>query len=104
MRRFFAALISSDEVAHGKPEPDVYLAACAKLGAEPSRSAAVEDSTNGSRAAATAGLAVIAIPNKEFPPPPEVVSLAREVLPSISDLTVGVVTSLSEEVGYGPRK
>jgi HAD superfamily hydrolase (TIGR01509 family) len=104
MRRYFAALVSSDEVARGKPEPDVYLAACAKLGAEPSRSAAVEDSANGIRAAAAAGLAVIAIPNKEFPPPPEVVSLAREVLASISDLTVAVVTSLSEEVGYGSKR
>ena len=97
MRRHFLVLVSSDEVAHGKPEPDVYLTACARLEAEPGRAAAVEDSTNGIRAAAAAGLAVIAIPNKEFPPPPEVVSLAREVLISIADLTVEVVVSLSGE-------
>jgi HAD superfamily hydrolase (TIGR01509 family) len=101
MRQHFLAVVSSDEVAHGKPEPDVYLAACARLQAEPARAAAVEDSTNGIRAAAAAGLAVIAIPNKEFPPAPEVVSLAREVLMSIADLTVEVVTSLLEEADDG---
>jgi len=101
MRQYFLELVSSDEVARGKPEPDVYLAACARLHAEPARTAAVEDSTNGIRAAAAAGLAVIAIPNKEFPPAPEVVSLAREVLVSIADLTVEVVVSLSEEVDHG---
>jgi HAD superfamily hydrolase (TIGR01509 family) len=101
MRRHFRVLVSSDEVEHGKPQPDVYLAACARLGAEPADAAAVEDSTNGIRAAAAAGLAVIAIPNKEFPPAPEVVSLAREVLVSIADLTVQVVVSLSREVDDG---
>jgi HAD superfamily hydrolase (TIGR01509 family) len=101
MRQHFLAVVSSDEVAHGKPNPDVYLAACARLQAEPACAAAVEDSTNGIRAAAAAGLAVIAIPNKEFPPSPEVVSLAREVLVSIADLTVGVVTSLSGEADDG---
>ncbi len=101
MRPYFRVLVSSDEVQHGKPEPDVYLTACARLGAEPVRAAAVEDSTNGIRAAAAAGLAVIAIPNKEFPPSAEVVSLAREVLVSIADLTVEVVVSLSTEVVDG---
>jgi HAD superfamily hydrolase (TIGR01509 family) len=101
MRRHFLVLVSSDEVSHGKPDPDVYLRACARLDAEPARAAAVEDSTNGIRAAAAAGLAVIAIPNKEFPPPQEVVSLAREVLTSIADLTVEVVVSLSGEADDG---
>ncbi|MCL5734029.1 MAG: HAD family phosphatase [Actinobacteria bacterium] len=96
MRRFFLALVSSDEVAHGKPEPDVYLLACAKLGAEPRRSAAIEDSANGIRAAAAAGLAVIAIPNEEFPPPADAVSLAVRVLTSISELSVVVVDSLDD--------
>jgi HAD superfamily hydrolase (TIGR01509 family) len=101
MRQHFLVLVSSDEVAHGKPAPDVYLKACERLQADSARAAAVEDSTNGIRAAAAAGLAVIAIPNKEFPPPPEVVSLAREVLTSIADLTVEVVVSLSGEADDG---
>jgi HAD superfamily hydrolase (TIGR01509 family) len=101
MREHFLVLVSSDEVSHGKPKPDVYLTACARLRAKPARAAAVEDSTNGIRAAAAAGLAVIAIPNREFPPPPEVVSLAREVLTSIADLTVEVVVSLSGEADDG---
>ena len=101
LRRHFSAVVSSDEVKRGKPEPDVYLEACARLHAGPTAAAAVEDSGNGIRAAFAAGLMVIAIPNAVFPPPPEVVRLAREVLVSIADLTVEVVESLSREVRDG---
>ena len=52
----FAATVSGEEVAHGKPAPDVYLAAASKLGADPANTAAVEDSSNGLRAAAAAGM------------------------------------------------
>ena len=65
----FEATVSGEEVVHGKPAPDVYLAATDKLGVDPRRSAAVEDSANGLRAAAAAGMAVIAVPNREFPRP-----------------------------------
>ena len=51
----FRATVSGEEVARGKPAPDVYLAAARKLGVEPERTAAVEDSSNGLRAAAAAG-------------------------------------------------
>jgi beta-phosphoglucomutase-like phosphatase (HAD superfamily) len=101
MSHWFSALVSSDEVAHGKPEPDVYLEACSRLGCEPCRAAAIEDSTNGIRAAATAGLAVVTIPNPEFPPPPDVVGLAEKVLTSISSLTVEAVEGLGGEVCGG---
>jgi HAD superfamily hydrolase (TIGR01509 family) len=101
MSEWFFALVSSDEVARGKPEPDVYLEACSRLGSEPCRAAGIEDSTNGIRAAAAAGLAVIAIPNPEFPPPPDVVGLAEKVLTSISGLTVETVESLMGEVCGG---
>ena len=43
----FAATVSSEEVARGKPAPDVYLAAAEKMGADPAKSAAIEDSSNG---------------------------------------------------------
>lgn len=64
----FGALVSSDEVARGKPAPDVYLRAVERLGAEPGDCVAVEDSPNGVRAALAAGLAVLAIPNPATAP------------------------------------
>ena len=64
----FAATVSSEEVARGKPAPDVYLEAARRLEVAPGDCAAVEDSTNGLRAAAAAGMTVIALPNAAFPP------------------------------------
>ena len=62
----FAATVSGEEVARSKPAPDTYLTAARKLGVVPDRAAAIEDSTNGLRAAAAAGMLVVAIPNREF--------------------------------------
>ena len=62
MRELFAATVSAEEVAHGKPAPDVYLEAAGRLSVCPSRCAAVEDSTNGLIAAVEAGMRVIAAP------------------------------------------
>jgi len=60
----FATTVSGEEVAAGKPAPDVYLAATRRLGVDPTDAAAVEDSTNGLRAAAAAGMVVIASPKR----------------------------------------
>jgi HAD superfamily hydrolase (TIGR01509 family) len=83
----FSATVSGEEVAHGKPAPDVYLAAVRKLGVDSVRAAAVEDSTNGLRAAAAAGMLVIAAPNRDFPPDPDALSGAALVLGSLDELT-----------------
>jgi HAD superfamily hydrolase (TIGR01509 family) len=83
----FSATVSGDEVAHGKPSPDVYLAAADKLGVEPRRAAAVEDSANGLRAGAAAGMLVIAVPNREFPPGADALALADLVVDSVGELT-----------------
>jgi len=58
---------------------------------EPSRSAAIEDSANGIRSAHAAGMHVVAIPNRAFPPPADVLALANVVLESIKDLDPDVV-------------
>ena len=84
----FAATVSGDEVARGKPAPDVYLAAMAKLGVDPAAGLAVEDSSNGLRAAAAAGLHVVAVPNREYPPAPDALALADMVVSSLDELTV----------------
>jgi HAD superfamily hydrolase (TIGR01509 family) len=87
----FRATVSGEEVARGKPAPDVYLAAARKLGVEPERTAAVEDSSNGLRAAAAAGMIVVAIPNREFPPADDALSLADVRVDSIAELTPDVL-------------
>jgi HAD superfamily hydrolase (TIGR01509 family) len=90
----FQAAVSSEEVAHGKPAPDVYLEAARRISCEPASCAAVEDSANGVRAAAAAGMRVIAIPNRSFPPEPDELASADVVLPSIAALDVEVVAAL----------
>ena len=90
----FAVTVSSEEVARGKPAPDVYLEAARRLGADPARCVAIEDSSNGLRSAAAAGTAVVAIPNREFPPDPDALALADAVLGSIEELTPDVVRRL----------
>jgi HAD superfamily hydrolase (TIGR01509 family) len=86
--------VSSEEVGRGKPAPDVYLEATRRLGVDPDRAAAVEDSHSGIRSAKSAGLRVVAIPNIHFPPDGESLALADVVLSSIEELTADVVASL----------
>ncbi len=83
--------VSSQEVARGKPAPDVYLEAAWRLHVDPSRCAAVEDSHNGIRSAHAAGMRVIAIPNTHFPPDAEALALADVVVRSVDELTPELV-------------
>lgn len=94
LRPAFAAAVSSEEVARGKPAPDVYLEATARLGVQASACAAVEDSSNGLRSAAEAGLAVIAVPRPEYPPAAEALDRARLVLDSLTQLTPDTIAAL----------
>ena len=87
----FEAVVSSEEVARGKPAPDVYLEAARRLGLEPAQAAAVEDSANGIRAARAAGMRVLALPNQHYPPPPEALALADVVVGSADELTPELV-------------
>jgi HAD superfamily hydrolase (TIGR01509 family) len=87
----FAVTVSSEEVTHGKPSPDVYLAAAQALGVEPVHAAAIEDSANGLRSAAGAGMTVVAIPNREFPPEADALALADATLAGLDELTPAVV-------------
>jgi HAD superfamily hydrolase (TIGR01509 family) len=83
----FRATVSSEEVARGKPAPDVYLEAARRLELDPADCVAVEDSHNGIRSAKAAGMTCIAIPNRQFPPG-EAAAEADVLLGSISELTV----------------
>jgi HAD superfamily hydrolase (TIGR01509 family) len=89
--RLFAATVSSEEVARGKPAPDVYLEAAGRLGVASELCAAIEDSHNGIRAARAAGMRCIAIPNRHYAPGDEALGEADVVVPAISELTARIV-------------
>ena len=89
----FRATVSSEEVGRGKPAPDVYLEAARRLGVEPARCAAIEDSANGIRSAHAAAMRVIAIPNPAFAPPEDALAHAHVVLRSIDELSPDAVES-----------
>jgi HAD superfamily hydrolase (TIGR01509 family) len=91
----FAVTVSSEEVDRGKPAPDVYLEAARRLGAEPRRCVAVEDSTNGLRSASAAGLVVVALPNREFPPAADALALAATTLGSLDELRPPLLDGLA---------
>ncbi|HUC34526.1 MAG TPA: HAD family phosphatase [Gaiellaceae bacterium] len=89
--RLFAASVSSEEVARGKPAPDVFLEAARRLDTEPTSCAAVEDSEKGILAATAAGMRTIAIPNPQYPPHEDALAAADAVLATIEDLTPAAV-------------
>jgi HAD superfamily hydrolase (TIGR01509 family) len=94
LESYFEATVSSEEVAHGKPAPDVYLEAARRLGAEPAHCAAVEDSHGGIRSAKAAGMRVIAIPNPSYPPDEESLAQADVTLDSLDGLTREKIASV----------
>ncbi len=87
--QLFTATVSSEEVARGKPAPDVYQEALRRLGAD--TATAIEDSDAGLRSAHAAGLKVIAIPNPHFPPSDEALALADVVFSNLDAVTADVV-------------
>ena len=82
LRRHFSAFVSSEEVPRGKPSPDVYLEAARRIGLDPAGCIGVEDSSNGIRAAAAAGMTVVALPNPVYPPKPDALALCALVAQS----------------------
>ena len=91
----FEAVVSSEEVARGKPAPDVYLEAARRLGVSPSACVAVEDSSSGLRSAHAAGMAVVAVPNQAFPPEADALALASEVVERAGDITPELVARMA---------
>ena len=96
MRARFQAVVSAEEVAHGKPAPDVYLEAARRLHARPERCAAIEDSSNGLRAARTDGMLLVAIPNRDFPPSADALALADAVIGSLGELRPTLLACLAD--------
>jgi HAD superfamily hydrolase (TIGR01509 family) len=90
----FSATVSSEEVERGKPAPDVYLDVARRLEVDPGRCVAVEDSSNGLRAAAAAGMATIAVPNPHYPPADDALALAVATVATPGEVTPELVERL----------
>ena len=93
----FRVAVSSEEVPRGKPAPDVYLETARRLGVDPARCAAIEDSSNGLRAAAAAQMAVIAVPNPHFPPDPDALALAAATVSVVGEVTPDLVERVARD-------
>jgi beta-phosphoglucomutase-like phosphatase (HAD superfamily) len=90
----FRVALSTEQVERGKPAPDAYLAVAGRLGVDPAGCVAVEDSSNGIRSAAAAGMRVVAVPHGAYPLDPDAERLAARVLGGIGELDRAVVSSL----------
>lgn len=85
----FESITCGDEVAHGKPDPEIYLTAASKLGVDPARCAMVEDSPNGVRSGFAAGMRPFMVPNV-LTPTEEMYQKTEAVLDSLFDLPAAV--------------
>jgi HAD superfamily hydrolase (TIGR01509 family) len=90
----FQVSVSTEEVGVGKPSPAVYQTVVGRLGVYPGQAVAIEDSSNGLRSAASAGLGVLAVPHAAFPPSEDALALADVVVDSLDEITVELVASM----------
>jgi HAD superfamily hydrolase (TIGR01509 family) len=91
----FRATVSSEEVTRGKPAPDVYVETASRLGVDPRGCVAIEDSANGLRAAAAAGMPVIAVPNPHYPPEDDALALAAATVAVVGEVTPELVEAVA---------
>jgi sugar-phosphatase len=96
----FQAVVSAEDVATGKPAPDVFVAAAAALGTKPVRCLAIEDSPNGVAAARAAGMTCLAVARDHVAPAE--LAAADAVVSSLEELTPGLLERL-ERSGAGPQ-
>ncbi|MGH4006132.1 MAG: HAD family hydrolase [Pseudonocardiaceae bacterium] len=94
LAQWFQVSVSTEEVTVGKPSPAVYQTVVRRLGVNPLQAIAIEDSSNGLRSAATAGLGVLAVPNTAFPPSEDALALADVVVDSLDEITRELVVSM----------
>lgn len=98
----FAVTVSSEEVARGKPAPDVYLETARRLEVAPSACVAIEDSHSGIAAAKAAGMRCIAVPNPHFPPGAVALAEADLVVETVAALDIGTLAALEPDAGWRP--
>jgi beta-phosphoglucomutase-like phosphatase (HAD superfamily) len=102
LRGVFGAIVSSDEVEHGKPAPDVYLLAALRLGVSAERCLVVEDSLNGVLAGKAAGMFVVLVPIDSVPPPPETRLIADLVIGRLADLDPDAIAFDPDAIARAP--
>jgi HAD superfamily hydrolase (TIGR01509 family) len=90
----FRVVVSADQVARGKPAPHVYLRTLELLGADPRSAAAIEDSGNGIKSAHAAGLTVIAIPNRDYPPQADALALVSRRIDRLDKIDAAMVRNV----------
>ena len=96
MLHYFDFVLGGDQVQHGKPHPEMYLTACAKLGEEPAQCLALEDSDNGVRSATSAGLMVIQVPDL-LPPSPEVKAFGHRIVTSLAEVELMLIQNRHQD-------
>ena len=95
--QIFEVMIYGDEVARGKPAPDIYLEALQQLGVAPAASLGIEDSANGLRSLKAAGMFAVAAPSPEYPLPADIVALADAHITTLEDFTPDLVWRIERE-------
>jgi HAD superfamily hydrolase (TIGR01509 family) len=97
LAHWFQVSISTEEVGAGKPSPVVYQTVVGRLGVQPVQAIAIEDSSNGLRSAAAAGLGVLAVPHAVFPPSEDALVLADVIVDSLDEITLDLVASMGRQ-------
>ena len=92
LRKFFSAIVSGEEVEHGKPDPSIFLLAAQHLGAEAGDCVVIEDALVGIEAARRAGMPVLAVATTE---PLERLQEADHAAPDLRAITVGHLRELA---------
>jgi beta-phosphoglucomutase-like phosphatase (HAD superfamily) len=90
----FGTIVTGDQVRKGKPEPDIYLEAASRLGADPAACVALEDSNAGVLAASKAGMITLMVPDAGLLASAEALAAAHRVLPSLEEVTTVMRTWL----------
>ena len=91
LRSVYQTVVYGDDMQRGKPDPEIWLTAAAKLGVDVTQCAGIEDSGNGVRSLQAAGSYIIAVPSPKFPLAPEVLALADTVLPTLEHFTLDLL-------------
>ena len=94
--QIFEVMIYGDEVARGKPAPDIYLEALKRLGVAPAASLGIEDSANGLRSLKAARMFAVAAPSPDYPLPDDILALAHAHITTLEDFTPDLVRRIEQ--------
>ena len=95
----FEVMIYGDDVPRGKPAPDIYLEAMARLGVSHHVTVGIEDSANGLRSLKAAGMAAVAAPSPDFPLPPEILALADAHIDTLEAFDLSLIRRVERTRG-----